>query len=272
MPNYCVAVGCKNTAKKGSEYSFHRFPHQNPNLLKKWVHAIRRKQWKPTKHSFICSDHFHESCFVIRARSRGSNTARCKAVQAIFKTFPSYHQKDIKLRTSPRKRQYVAHEVVAPSEVEPSTSGPSPSELQVEHSYFALEASNWLLPSEQDVCLCTSTVVSRIVWAFSVLKTWMLWALVFDGSFTNQSTAVKLGWKMSVSDLETWFLHPETDKTIHVIFDVCQMVVLLINLLGDKKVICHERNGKLEQIRWWCIESLNRLQEDYVGSQLQTSW
>ena len=34
MPNYCVAVGCKNTAKKGSEYSFHCFPHQNPNLLK----------------------------------------------------------------------------------------------------------------------------------------------------------------------------------------------------------------------------------------------
>ena len=61
MPNYCVAVGCKNTAKKGSEYSFHHFPHQNPNLLKKWVHAIRRKQWKPTKHSFICSDHFNSN-------------------------------------------------------------------------------------------------------------------------------------------------------------------------------------------------------------------
>ena len=40
MPNYCVAVGYKNTAKKGSEYSFHCFPHQNPNLLKKWVHAF----------------------------------------------------------------------------------------------------------------------------------------------------------------------------------------------------------------------------------------
>ena len=67
---------------------------------------------------------------------------------------------------------------------------------------------------------------------------------------------------MSVSDLQTWCLHPETDKKIHVIFDVCHMVKLLRNLLVDKKVICHEQNGKLEEIRWWYIESLNRLQED----------
>ena len=109
MPNYCVAVGCKNTAKKGSEYSFHRFPHQNPNLLKKWVHAICRKQWKPTKHSFICSDHFHESCFVIRPGAEGRRL-KDDAVPSIFQTFPSYYQKDIKLQRSPRKRQYVAHE------------------------------------------------------------------------------------------------------------------------------------------------------------------
>ena len=140
MPNYCVAVGCKNTTKKGSEYSFHRFPHQNPNLLKKWVHAIRRKQWKPTKHSFICSDHFHESCFVIRPGAEGRRL-KDDAVPSIFQTFPSYYQKDIKFRRSPRKRQYVTHEVVAPSEVEPPTSGPSPSELQVEHSYFAVPES-----------------------------------------------------------------------------------------------------------------------------------
>ena len=130
----------KPPKKKGSEYSFHHFPHQNPNLLKKWVLAIRRKQWKPTKHSFICSDHFHESCFVIRPGAEGRRL-KDDAVPSIFQTFPSYYQKDIKLRRSPRKRQYVAHEVVAPSEVEPSTSGPSPSELQVEHSYFAVPES-----------------------------------------------------------------------------------------------------------------------------------
>ena len=37
-------------------------------------------------------------------------------------------------------------------------------------------------------------------------------ALVFDGTFGNQSTAVQLGCKMSVSDMQTWFPHPQDDK------------------------------------------------------------
>ena len=37
-------------------------------------------------------------------------------------------------------------------------------------------------------------------------------ALVFDGTFGNQGTAVQLGCKMSVSDLQTWFPHPQDDK------------------------------------------------------------
>ena len=95
--------------RKGQNILSIAFHIKTPNLLKKWVHAIRRKQWKPTKHSFICSDHFHESCFVIRL---GTEDRRLKddAVPSIFQTFPSYYQKDIKLRRSPRKRQYVAHE------------------------------------------------------------------------------------------------------------------------------------------------------------------
>ena len=126
--------------RKGQNILSITFHIKTQTLLKKWVHAIRRKQWKPTKHSFICSDHFHESCFVIRPGAEGRRL-KDDAVPSIFQTFPSYYQKDIKFRRSPRKRQYVTHEVVAPSEVEPSTSGPSPSELQVEHSYFAVPES-----------------------------------------------------------------------------------------------------------------------------------
>ena len=36
--------------------------------------------------------------------------------------------------------------------------------------------------------------------------------LVCDGTFGNQSTAVQLGCKMSVSDMQTWFPHPQDDK------------------------------------------------------------
>ena len=331
MPNYCVAVGCKNMAKKGSEYSFHRFPHQNPNLLKKWVHAIRRKQWKPTKHSFICSDHFHESCFVIRPGAEAIANAKQASKQAIRY---NEHTKQFALTLhyySPRAYDFVHQVLLLPHpsciqswaasvDCEPgflcdvisflgnaAQNNAVLSDVVLIVDPMAIRKGTWWdakqiayvgrvdygtgMP-EADDDLATEALVFMISgvsghWKHPIgyfLQNKMsasvqaqlikdcigllsaeklnVVALVFDGSFTNQSTAVKLGCKMSVSDLQTWFLHPETDKKIHVIFDVCHMVKLLRNLLVDKKVICHEQNGKLEEISWWYIESLNRLQED----------
>ena len=43
MVTSCVAYGCTNQMKKGGNISFHRFPHSKPELLQKWVQAIRRK-------------------------------------------------------------------------------------------------------------------------------------------------------------------------------------------------------------------------------------
>ena len=89
-------------------------------------------------------------------------------------------------------------------------------------------------------------------------------AVVFDGCYTNQSTAKLLGYKMNVSNLKTWFSLPQSPKSkIHVIFDVCHLLKLMRNLLGDYKVICHEdKNGYLHPIKWQYIEHLNNLQED----------
>ena len=89
-------------------------------------------------------------------------------------------------------------------------------------------------------------------------------AVVFDGCYTNQSTAKLLGCVMKVSEVTTWFSHPQAPHLkIHVIFDVCHMMKLMRNLLGDYKVICHEgKNGQLHPIKWQYIENLNNLQED----------
>ena len=43
MVTSCVAFGCTNRMKKGSGISFHCFPHKNPDLLHKWVQAVRRQ-------------------------------------------------------------------------------------------------------------------------------------------------------------------------------------------------------------------------------------
>ena len=88
-------------------------------------------------------------------------------------------------------------------------------------------------------------------------------ALVFDGCYTNQSTAKLLGCKMKVSEMQTWFPHPHNcHSRIHIIFDICHMIKLMCNLLGDYKEICTERNGKLLPINWKFIENLNTIQED----------
>ena len=66
MPTLCVAWGCTNRAKAASGISFHRFPFKNPELLQKWIQAIRRENWAPKQGSFICGSHFEDSCFVLQ--------------------------------------------------------------------------------------------------------------------------------------------------------------------------------------------------------------
>ena len=70
--------------------------------------------------------------------------------------------------------------------------------------------------------------------------------LVFDRTFGNQSTATQLGCIMDLSNIQTWFPHPQiSNAKVHVIFDVCHMIKLMQNLLGDQKVICYEENGTI---------------------------
>ncbi|XP_072440101.1 THAP domain-containing protein 1-like isoform X2 [Chiloscyllium punctatum] len=48
----CSAYGCKN-----------RFPLKRPELCKKWLAAVRRRNFTPTKNSNLCSEHFTLDCF-----------------------------------------------------------------------------------------------------------------------------------------------------------------------------------------------------------------
>ena len=84
-------------------------------------------------------------------------------------------------------------------------------------------------------------------------------AVVFDGTFGNQSTAVKLGCKLNIGDMRPWFYHhARPQDRIYIVLDVCHMIKLMWNLLGDCKTIQHD--NKL--IKWQYIESLNALQEE----------
>lgn len=63
MVQSCSAYGCKNRYDKDKPVSFHKFPLTRPSLCEKWEAAVRRKNFKPTKYSSICSEHFTPDCF-----------------------------------------------------------------------------------------------------------------------------------------------------------------------------------------------------------------
>ena len=57
MVKSCCAVGCSNRYNRESSLNFYRFPKDTVRR-NKWIAAVRRKKWKPTQHSWICSAHF----------------------------------------------------------------------------------------------------------------------------------------------------------------------------------------------------------------------
>ena len=101
MVGSCVAYKCTNRQNKFSGISFHSFPHNDKELLQKWVHNIRRKDWFPKRHSLICSEHFKQSCFVGRPGKKGRRL-NPNAVPTIFQ-FPEHLQKKYIKRKSSKK-------------------------------------------------------------------------------------------------------------------------------------------------------------------------
>uniref|UniRef100_A0A8D8ZTA6 THAP domain-containing protein 2 n=1 Tax=Cacopsylla melanoneura TaxID=428564 RepID=A0A8D8ZTA6_9HEMI len=90
----CSAYGCSNTSSNAAKtkvkkvgVTFHGFP-QNPERRAQWIRAVRRKNWSPSSHSKLCSDHFKEedldrtSLSCVRVRDHG--------VPTLFPSYPLY--------------------------------------------------------------------------------------------------------------------------------------------------------------------------------------
>ncbi|XP_035206806.1 THAP domain-containing protein 2-like [Stegodyphus dumicola] len=57
MPARCCVLGCKGNYKGQPKVSIFRFP-RDPHLRKKWIMAIHRENFQPTKASRVCELHF----------------------------------------------------------------------------------------------------------------------------------------------------------------------------------------------------------------------
>lgn len=67
MPKYCSAPNCKNDSGSGSDRkSFYKFPLQDPVRLQQWLRNMGRENWTPSRHQYICHEHFAPSCFKVR--------------------------------------------------------------------------------------------------------------------------------------------------------------------------------------------------------------
>ena len=114
--------------KKVGNISFHRFPHNKPDLLQKWVQAVRRQNWYPNKNSLICSVHFTESCFTVTPGKQCRQLHK-NAIASVFPQFPKHLQK------TESKRKFV--------ESKTSTFEPFPSKtkksVNTEHAYISKE-------------------------------------------------------------------------------------------------------------------------------------
>ena len=50
-------MNCSNLCVRGSGLSFYTFP-ADLDRRNKWIAAVNRKNWYPTEHTVICSEHF----------------------------------------------------------------------------------------------------------------------------------------------------------------------------------------------------------------------
>ncbi|XP_061119093.1 THAP domain-containing protein 1 [Conger conger] len=90
MVQSCSAYGCKNRYHKDKNISFHKFPLARPDVCGKWVAAMRRNNFKPTKYSNICSQHFTKECFKRECNNR---VLKENAVPSVF-CFNRLHKKE----------------------------------------------------------------------------------------------------------------------------------------------------------------------------------
>ncbi|XP_030635265.1 THAP domain-containing protein 5-like [Chanos chanos] len=85
MPRYCAYTFCKNRggipAKDNKRISFYPFPLRDEVRLKKWISNMRRGEWVPSRHQYLCSEHFTEDSFDLRW---GIRYLRHTAIPTIF--------------------------------------------------------------------------------------------------------------------------------------------------------------------------------------------
>lgn len=89
MPAFCAAYGCANRGGR-DDVAFHAFPKDKKRAAL-WASLMQCADFKPNKHSLLCSEHFvdsnyHQSLSLMRALNKSIKSARLRpgAVPSVF--------------------------------------------------------------------------------------------------------------------------------------------------------------------------------------------
>lgn len=103
---YCVAPCCSSYGSD-PEISFHKFPLKNDILLRQWLKAMQRKNFRPTNASYLCSKHFNSSDFIPHWKAR-RRLKRC-AVPSVFPGYPKVLSFQMHRRRDPLDRSKITY-------------------------------------------------------------------------------------------------------------------------------------------------------------------
>jgi hypothetical protein len=86
----------------------------------------------------------------------------------------------------------------------------------------------------------------------------LLFDFTFDGAAANVSIVKELGADLSPFNLKSTFLNPITNEPIFIFIDMCHVIKLLRNALGDWGYFLDGHNN---YIKWIFFKDLVQLQE-----------
>ncbi|XP_029470855.1 THAP domain-containing protein 5 isoform X3 [Rhinatrema bivittatum] len=95
MTRYCAAFSCKSRGGRGikeeRKLSFYPFPLHDTQRLEKWLRNMKRGSWVPSKHHYLCSDHFTPDSFDVRW---GITYLKPNAIPTVFCATQEFKKRD----------------------------------------------------------------------------------------------------------------------------------------------------------------------------------
>ncbi|KAF7651221.1 hypothetical protein LDENG_00113970 [Lucifuga dentata] len=118
MPRYCAVKVCRNrggaaSRQESKRISFYPFPLQDKSRLQKWMDNMKREEWTPSRHQYLCSEHFTEDCFNIRW---GIRYLRNTAIPTIFPSIQDETEKKVPtIQRSPKVKTRMLDSNIEPN-------------------------------------------------------------------------------------------------------------------------------------------------------------